>query len=217
MNDEQRLKCDLFGEVLLRQGNAGPEILRNAAAARWWLRWLARRLLRREAEALAALDGMAGVPQLLRHDRDTLVRSYLAGKPLHEAGGADPAWFKAAARLLRRLHGADVCHNDLAKEPNLLVLEDGSPGLIDFQLAWRSPGRGRLFRIAAREDIRHLLKHKRTYCADRLTDREREILANPSPVSRAWMGMTKPVYLFVTRRLLGWADREGAADRGARK
>jgi hypothetical protein len=24
----------------------------------------------------------------------------------------------------------------------------------------------------------------------------------------------KPVYLFVTRRILGWSDREGAANRG---
>ena len=50
---------------------------------------------------------------------------------------------------------------------------------------------------------------------DRLTVREREILANPSPLSRAWAGTVKPVYLFVTRRILGWADREGAKDRGS--
>jgi hypothetical protein len=31
------------------------------------------------------------------------------------------------------------------------------------------------------------------------------------------MNTVKPVYLFVTRRLLGWADREGAADRNARE
>ncbi len=71
--------------------------------------------------------------------------------------------------------------------------------------------------IAAREDIRHLLKHKRTYCPDRLTARERAILASPSPLARAWMGIAKPVYLLLTRRVFGWADREGAADRGHRK
>ena len=60
---------------------------------------------------------------------------------------------------------------------------------------------------------RSLLKHKRYYRPDLLTTRERQILANPSPVSRLWMGTVKPVYLFVTRRILGWADREGAADR----
>jgi RIO-like serine/threonine protein kinase len=119
--------------------------------------------------------------------------------------------------LLRQLHRAGVVHNDLAKEPNLLVLHDGSPAVIDFQLAAHSSGRGRLFRIAAYEDIRHLLKHKRTYCAQRLTQRERDILANPSPLSRVWMATVKPIYLFVTRRLLGWADREGAGERGAQQ
>ena len=49
-----------------------------------------------------------------------------------------------------------------------------------------------------------------------LTRRERRILENPSPGSRIYMGTVKPVYLFVTRRLLGWEDREGARDRGAR-
>jgi RIO-like serine/threonine protein kinase len=215
MDDERILKRDLFGEVVLRHDAAGPVIVRNTAVARWWLRWLARYLLGREAEALAALDGINGVPQLLRRERDTLVRSYLAGKPLHDAKTDDPLWFKAAARLLRRLHRAGVCHNDLAKEPNLLVLDDGSPAFIDFQLAWHSMRRGRLFRSAAREDIRHLLKHKRSYCADRLTRRERRILANPSPISRAWARTAKPVYLFITRRILGWSDREGAADRGS--
>lgn len=126
-------------------------------------------------------------------------------------------WFNAAARLLRRLHRAGVCHNDLAKEPNLIVLDDSRPAFIDFQLGWRSNHRGRLFRTAAREDIRHLLKHKRTYCPGSLTQRERNILASPSPLSRAWAGTVKPVYLFVTRRILGWADREGATDRGSRR
>ena len=92
----------------------------------------------------------------------------------------------------------------------------GSPGFIDFQLAWYSPRRTRLFRIAAYEDVRHLLKHKRTYRADCLTAREQRILARPSPVSRLYMKTFKPLYLFVTRRLLGWADREGAADRNSR-
>jgi RIO-like serine/threonine protein kinase len=216
MNGETILKRDLFGEVALKASDDGPVIVRDTTSARWWLRWLARYLLRREATALAALDGIDGVPQLLHVERDSLVRSYISGTPLHRAKPDDIAWFKAASRLLRRLHRAGVSHNDLAKEPNLLVRDDGTPGIIDFQLAWHSHGRGRLFRIAAHEDVRHMLKHKRTYRADCLTRRELNILANPSPLSRAWMGTVKPVYLFVTRRLLGWADREGAGDRGSR-
>jgi predicted Ser/Thr protein kinase len=216
MNAETTLKRDLFGDVTLKKSDAGAVIVRNTASARWWVRWLARYLLRREATALAALDGIDGVPRLLYVERDKLVRSYISGEPMHRAKPDNSDWFVAASRLLRRLHCAGVSHNDLAKEPNLLVRDDGTPGIIDFQLAWHSRARGRLFRIAAHEDIRHLLKHKRTYQAERLTRRERDILANPSPLSRIWMGTAKPVYLFVTRRLLGWADREGAGDRGSR-
>ncbi len=170
--------------------------------------------MRREAAALAALDGLRGVPQLKHSDHTTLLRSYLPGVPLFEGRPKTPAYFKEAASLLRRIHRANVVHNDLAKEPNVLLRNDGSPSFIDFQLAWYSRDRGWLFRIAAREDIRHLLKHKRTYRPDLLSAREHSILNSPSPLSKVWMSVVKPVYVFVTRRILGWADREGAADRG---
>jgi predicted Ser/Thr protein kinase len=216
MSTKRLLKKDLLGEVWLQNSGTGASILRDTRSARWWLKWLARSLLKREAVALAALEGMDGVPALMRYDKDRLTRSYVAGAPMHVARPTDNSYFLSAARLLRRLHRAGVVHNDLAKEPNLLVCDDGAAAFIDFQLAWHSSSRGRLFRIAAREDIRHLLKHKRTYCPEDLTQRERRILASPSGLSRAWMGLVKPVYLFVTRRMFGWSDREGAGDRGQR-
>lgn len=214
MQDRQLLKKDLFGEVWLTQSNAGPAVLRDAGAARGWLRWLARALLRREGRALAALGNLAGFPELLQHGRDTLLRSHIPGEPMFRARPSDAAYFKAAARMLRRLHRQGIAHNDLAKEANILVQPDGSPGIIDFQLAWQTNSRGRCFRAAAMEDIRHLLKHKRTYRPDLLTLREQSILKKRSAVSNLHRALVKPVYLFVTRRLLGWSDREGAADRG---
>jgi hypothetical protein len=75
--------------------------------------------------------------------------------------------------------------------------------------------RGALARALGHDDIRHLLKHKRTYLPERLTARERRILATPSLVSRLWMSSGKKVYLFVTRKVFHWRDREGAGDRGA--
>lgn len=216
MSRTRLLKKDLFGEVWLQESATDASILRDTRPARWWLRWLARSLLRREARALAALDGIEGVPALIRYDEYQLVRSYIGGTAMHMGKPPDRPYFVSAARLLRRVHRAGVVHNDLAKEPNLIIRDDGRAAFIDFQLAWRSTGRGRIFRIAAREDIRHLLKHKRSYCRDELTERERSILDNPSGLSRLWMGLFKPVYLFITRRLFGWSDREGAGDRGQR-
>ena len=213
MSDERVLKQDLFGEVRLEADGTVSTVVRDTRGARWWLAPLARWLMRREAAALATLDGIDGVPELVAFDRHTLRRAFLDGQPMHIARPRDPLYFRAAARLLRRLHRAGVCHNDLAKEPNLLVRPDGSPALIDFQLATCSHTRHRLFRAAAREDIRHLLKHKRQYLPGQLTQLELDILARPAPLSRLWMSVFKPVYLFITRRLLGWADREGAGDR----
>jgi len=209
------LKKDLFGRIDLVSGADDCLVIRrDAREAARGLRWLARRLLAREARALAVLDGIFGVPELIRADSNTLERSYIEGLPMQEGRPTDPRYFRAAARMLRQLHRRNVVHNDLAKEPNFLIMAGQRPALIDFQLAWFAPGRGRLFRILAREDLRHLLKHKRTYCPQRLTRREQEIVDNPSVPARVWMLTGKPVYLFVTRRILGWRDREGAGDRG---
>ncbi len=217
MTDPQLLKKDLFGEI--RQTAVAGEtlVVRDTSTAPAWVRWLARLLLRREASALAKIDTLDGVPRLVTSTKDSLTRSFLSGTPMHRARPRDAVYFRLASRLLRRLHRRGVVHNDLAKEPNLLVLDDGSPGIIDFQLAWYSSRRGRLFRLLAYEDRRHLLKHKRTYLPQQLTRRERVILANRSIPSHAYRLTLKPVYRFVTRGLLNWSDREGAGNRGDRR
>lgn len=207
------LKKDVFGHIRLESVAADKIVVRDASDARRWLRWGARWMLAREASALTQLGGLDGVPRIIRVQRDELARTWIDGQPMQIARPRTERYFRDAARLLRRMHRAGVVHNDLAKEPNLLVQVSGEPAFIDFQLAWHAPGRGRLFRLLGREDIRHLLKHKRTYCPAALTRRERRILASPAIVSRLWKRTGKPVYLFITRRLLGWADREGAGDR----
>jgi len=60
----------------------------------------------------------------------------------------------------------------------------------------------------AREDLRHMLKHKRTYLPTRVTPTERRILARRSWLARAWMGSGKKLYIFVARRILNWEDNE---------
>ena len=209
----RKLKSDLFGTVWRGEAGGREFVLRDTSGARWWSAWLARALCRREARALARLDGLPGTPRLLDADRRTLRREWIEGRPMQLARPTDPAYFRAARALLARLHRRGIAHNDLAKEPNWLVTPQGWPALVDFQLALIAPRRGRLFRILGREDIRHLLKHKRSYCPERLTARERRILATPSALSRAWMTTGKPAYVFVTRRIFGWSDREGAGDR----
>jgi RIO-like serine/threonine protein kinase len=208
----QVLKSDVFGCVR----REGDSVVRDASSARPWARALAMHLLRREHRALSRLalgNGIDGVPRILGFGAAQLTRSWIDGAPMQIAKPRDPAYFRAALRLLRRVHAANVIHNDLAKETNWLVTPDGRPALVDFQLAMTLTRRGALARALGHDDLRHLLKHKRSYLPDRLTAREKRILARQSVVSRIWMATGKKVYLFVTRRILRWRDREGAGDR----
>lgn len=209
----RELKADLFGTVRLEELHDHAVVVRDTRQARWWTGWLARRLCRREAKALARLAGLSGTPRLVSIDASALRREWIDGRPMQIARPRSPAYFRAARSLLSAMHRRGVAHNDLAKEPNWLVTPAGRPAIVDFQLALVAPGRGRLFRALAREDLRHLLKHKRSYCPERLTARECRILAKPAALSRAWTRTGKPAYLFLTRRVLGWSDREGAGDR----
>ena len=132
----------------------------------------------RERRALALARGLEVGPELLWAGRQALVRGFIDGVALHLAKPfGDVAYFRSAKATLRRLHRAGICHNDLAKEQNWLRGSNGRAYLTDFQLAACFKTRSRLFRIAAYEDLRHLLKHKRSYAPDALTPKERKILA----------------------------------------
>ena len=213
------LKADIFGEIVLgRLGASGERaILRDLTGRRWWAAPVSAHLARREARALAALDGVAGVPRLLRREARRIYRQWLPGLPMHVAAPhGDTAYFAQARDVLRQLHGRGVTHNDLAKQQNWLRGRDGKPCLIDFQLAHVHRRRGRVFRIMAYEDLRHLIKHKALYCPESMTARERAIVARRSLPSRIWRNSGKVVYKLVTRGLLHWSDAEGGGDRLAR-
>jgi RIO-like serine/threonine protein kinase len=210
----RQLKQDLFGRVLLEEdAEHGAVVVRELVESRLWLRWLARHLARREVRALRRLEGLPRIPRILAADRRRTLRSWIDGEPMQIARPTDPAYFREALRLLRQLHARGVVHNDLAKEPNWLVTPAGEPALVDFQLALCRDRSTRLFRILAHDDLRHLLKHKRTYLPQRLTARQKRVLATPSIVTRIWMATGKRLYRFITRRVLRWSDREGAGDR----
>ena len=212
------LKRDVFSTIE-RGRFRGPDgevdaVLRRIDTVPWWSRPIARHFLKREAQALAVAGPLGVAPRLLHTGRTALVRSFIDGVPLHLARPeGDTAYFRSAKAALRALHGAGVCHNDLAKEQNWLRGSDRRAYLTDFQLATRFARGGRLFRLAAHEDLRHLLKHKRRYAPHALTAAERRVLARKSVVARLWLATGKRVYLWITRGLLNFADREGGGPR----
>ncbi len=208
------LKSDHFSTVergYWRGPNGEEEaVLRRFDSVPVWVRPVAYHFGRREVRSLNKLNGLAG-PRLLAYGPGFLVRSWIDGLPLHMAKPeSENSFFAEAKKMMFRMHRAGVVHNDLAKEQNWLRDGKGSARLTDFQLAHTSEKRGRLFRIAAHEDLRHLLKHKRKYAPQFLTAREKKILATKSLPARIWMATGKQVYIFVTRKILGYMDREGS-------
>ncbi|MBI5364819.1 MAG: hypothetical protein HZA53_16705 [Planctomycetes bacterium] len=193
-------------------------------------RAVARLLARRERRALERLAGLAHVPRLVRDDalvflpsldgrtpraEDVLVRSWLEGAPLHLATALPRDFFERLDELVLAVHARGVCHNDLHKEQNVLVLVDGRPALVDFQLASVHAEGSRAVRVRALEDLRHVEKHRRRYTRwGRGPDGAHEPTRGAgaelsrSLLARAWRKSGKPVYNAVTRGLLRTRDGE---------
>src|ERR1700755_1285033 len=189
-------------------------VLRRLDEVPWWSYGLALHLFSRERRALERARDLDVGPKLLWAGRKALVRGFIDGVALHLAKPfGDVAYFHSAKQALRRLHRAGICHNDLAKEQNWLRGSDGRAYLTDFQLAACFSRRGRLFRIAAYEDLRHLLKHKRSYAPDALAPKKREILARKSFVASICLKTGKKVYRAIPRGLFNFTDREGGGRR----
>ena len=212
------LKRDVFSTVergtFRGDGGDVPGVLRRLDEVPWWSRPLAYHLFNRERRALASATPLGVTPPLIYADDRKLVRGYIPGSALKIARPyGDYAYFRSARAALRALHRARISHNDLAKEQNWLRSPDGRAYLLDFQLASVFRQRSWLFRMAAYEDLRHFLKHKRRYIPDAVTPAERRVLARKSLPTRIWMMTGKKLYMLVTRGLLGFIDSEGGGAR----
>jgi hypothetical protein len=212
------LKQDVFSTVE-RGFFTGPDgevesVMRRIDLVPWWSFGIARHFLKREARALAVAGRLQIAPELLYQGKHVLFRGWIEALPLHIAKPeGDLGYFRSAKRALRALHRKNVTHNDLAKEQNWLRTPQGQAMLTDFQLATCFRSRHVLFRLAAYEDLRHLLKHKRRYAPESLTPVEKRVLAKKSLPTRIWMATGKRVYYWVTRGLLNFTDREGGGPR----
>lgn len=140
------------------------------------LGWLGRWLGCREARFLERLNDIDGVPSVLgRNGSSGYIREYLPGCNLREFRATDRVnaeFFPELTRILADVHARGVSHNDLSKPENVLVLEDGRPCLIDFQIAyaprtlrWPVVGwiSGSILRYMQKVDRYHLSKlHRRS-------------------------------------------------------
>lgn len=228
---EQRLKRDVFGRISLVICGKDRAVCREARGS--WIpgsRIVARHLLRRERRALRQLEHVSGVPHLRDDLREgafdeafhrsgsILLRSWIPGTPLQDTTRLPLDFFDHLDRLLMSMHAAGICHNDLHKEQNLLLGEDGFPYLVDFQLSSMHGRDSRSFRSRCREDLRHAQKHRQRYLrhmearpGGRTGDPSETGAEAPIPRSwqaRLWKRLVKPLYNATMRRMLRWSEDE---------
>ena len=202
---------DVFGRIeLLRLADGSLAVSRNYRASRPWVRPLAYYLAAREKKILKILEPLnePRLPRLLHWGDGVLVRSYIDGQSLYERKVTDAEFFRNARTLLDKIHACGVAHNDIEKPANWLLIGDNEAGIIDFQIAFFSRKRGPIFRVAVREDLRHLIKQKSRHCPQWLSEEEQKMLAQRSWMARLWRLTVKRAYNFITRKLLNYSDRK---------
>ncbi len=208
------LKEDIFGTIthVEIEGDGRQAICRNVSGANPFVRCIAYFLAGREAAVLKKLSSIEGdrVPKLIYFGNGICVRSYIEGDSLRKINASDLKYYDSAREILGEIHALGVVHNDLEKPENWLVTKDNVAAIIDFQLACFFRKKGLLYRLAQREDIRHAVKNKKRYCASGLSEEERNILENKSYIARLILAYFKPIYNYITRRILGYSDRDNS-------
>jgi len=114
---------------------------------------LGRYLIRREAAAYRAAEGVRGLPRFFGCPTPfALATQWIHGRTLSSYGGSTPppTCFDQIARTLDELHARGVALGDLHHR-DVLISNDGSVHLIDLATAWViGPRRGRLRRLLFR-------------------------------------------------------------------
>lgn len=178
------------------------------------LEWIGRWLCRREVRFYRLLQGVRGVPRLIGTLGPTgFIHEHIPGAPLSKHSVVADAFFDRLLTLMAEVHARGIAYVDTNKPQNILLGDDGEPWLIDFQISFDpreiglNPLSRALLRRMQREDVYHLLKHKRRLRPDQLTEEERGIVEHQSWAIRLHRFLTRPYFRIRRRLMKRW--REG--------
>ena len=177
---------------------------------------IGRWLCGRERRAYVALGDLPHVPRLLAGDAGPtgLIHAYVDGAPLRRGAAIPDAFFDELLVAIEAMRARGFAYVDTNKPSNVLLGDDGRPYLFDFQISFdaarwwpRAVGRA-LLRQFYRGDVYHVLKLKRRFRPDQLSDVDGEILARGRPGQRLHRAIAAP-YFAVRRPLMRWLLRHG--------
>jgi hypothetical protein len=181
------LKDDFFATTALYRltDNASPpdvpqrvilKVSRSAPFLGFPLTWIGRLLTGHELAILHRLRDIPGVPTVLaRHGRTGFIYEYIPGWTLDQDPGIPDRFFDQLRDLVNEVHSRNVVYVDMNKRGNIIIGDDSSPHLIDFQISLCLPGflLTPLRNAFRRADIYHLYKHKHRLAPQSTTTDER--------------------------------------------
>ncbi|MFN0131331.1 MAG: hypothetical protein ACKVW3_02170 [Phycisphaerales bacterium] len=230
------LKHDSWAATGIYQGPAGKVVCKFNRQQRIGpipMTWLGRRLARREHGLLTLLAELKHVPRACgavaerlpsgeaRVLPNAVAHPYVEGHPLGRGERVADDFFDKLRATIEGVHARGVAYVDLHKRENIIVADDGSPCLIDFQVCfwprgwwsrvWPVPA---LLRTFQRMDDYHLMKHVIRCRPDLLKPEERDIDRYRPRSIRVWRRIGDP--LRATRRrilvLTGVRKKGGRAE-----
>ncbi|MEW6079771.1 MAG: RIO1 family regulatory kinase/ATPase [Thermodesulfobacteriota bacterium] len=170
--------------IRVEEEDGGPAIVKDFSANGFLFRNIVGRfLIWREVKAYRKLEGVRGVPRLLRIDAGpSLVVEAITGMDLKQAirqRKVGSAFFDALKALVDRIHERGMAHCDLKASGNILVGQDGNPYIIDWGASisageFRWPVLNRIYGRFLVDDCRAITKHKLRCCPDAVGPEEKE-------------------------------------------
>jgi RIO-like serine/threonine protein kinase len=207
---EKTVKHDFWAVTGFYLNDKGKRVVlkmsRTEDFAGFPLQWIGRWLCRREMRFYNALSDLPNVPPVLGTVGQTgFVHAYCEGQPLSKHRPVPDKFFDQLLELLRELHNRDIAYVDTNKPENILLGDDGRPHLIDFQISYDLHELGnwflnrRLLKQLQREDLYHILKHKKRLRPDEMTTEELTAAERKSRLIRLHRFLTKPYFLLRRR------------------
>ena len=201
-----REQFDGMEQRLLRKGTAfkpelrlckpetgEPVVVKDCACMHPLLRrFLGRRNQRREVAIYRRLQGLDGIPALQGIiDENAFAITYIEGETLYRAMGEErlERILKNLEAVIHAIHARKVVHLDLKQKRNVLVREDDTVAVVDFQSAFsfHQGVFGPLcFRLLKGQDLAGLVKFKGKYIPHCLTPREERLFKRYLVLSKLW-------------------------------
>lgn len=180
-------------DVLLLNVDGEKAVLKDHAACdRWFAYLLGPLLAQREARALRRLQGIPGVPDLIRTvGRSAILMEQALGTKMVRSDEIDWVhFFERLSGLVATIHAHGIAHCDLRSRNNVLIDEQGAPCIVDFVA---SIGRGQrwnpvshwIFCQFCRADRLAVVKQKSHYAPDLVSADEGLMLSRKSPLDRS--------------------------------